>query len=140
MADAVVNGFLTDGTKSVNFSADASCVGGVPEGSIAGVIENIFTGGPVLNDFTFTSATPLLVGINEALGMVHVVFENVTVTNVTTGQIFTGGTAEFTTVSVNGDAWDGSITVFFNTHTLTFFGRFIGSSIEDETVICQQLL
>jgi len=140
MPDAIVNGFITDGTISVNFSADGSCVGGVPEGSIAGTINNIFTGGPVLEDFTFASATPLLVGVNEALGMVHIVYENVTVTNITTGEIFTGGTAEFTTVSVNGDAWDGSISVFFNTHTLTFFGRFTGSSIEDDTVICQPLL
>jgi len=137
---AIVNGFITDGIKSINFSADASCSNGVPEGSIAGTVNNIFTGGPVLGDFTFASATPVLVGINEALGMIHVVFENVTVTNTTTGDIFTGGTAVLTTNSVTATTWEGSITVFFDTSILTFFGRFIGSTIEDATVICQQLL
>jgi hypothetical protein len=140
MPDAVVNGFITDGTISVNFSADGSCIGGVPEGSIAGTANNIFTGGPVLSDFTFASATPVLVGVNEALGMVHIVYENVTVTNITTGEIFTGGTAQVTTTSVSATAWDGSITLFFDTHTLTFFGRFTGSPIEEDTVICQPLL
>ncbi|GEM_PF-6465129 len=137
---AIVNGFITDGTVSINFAADASCVGGVPEGSIAGTINNVFTGGPVLEDFTFNSATPLLVGINEVLELIHVVFIDVTVTNTTTEEIFTGGTAIVTTDSFSETSWEGSITVLFDTHVLTFFGRFTGSSIEDATVICQQTL
>ncbi|MBU7008574.1 hypothetical protein [Phosphitispora fastidiosa] len=137
---AIVNGFITDGIKSVNFSADASCIGGVPEGSIAGTINNIFTGGPVLEDFTFASATPLLVGINEALDSIHVVYDNVTVTNITTEEVFTGGTAILTTNGVSSTAWEGSITILFDTSILTFFGRFTGSTIEDATVICQLLL
>ncbi len=140
MADAIVNGFITDGTITVNFSADASCVGGVPEGSIAGTINNIFTGGPTLEDFTFASATPLLVGVNEVLNLIHIVFENVTVTNVTTGEIFTGGTAIVTADSTTDTSWEGSITVLFDTHTLTFFGLFTGSTLENDTVICQQPL
>lgn len=137
---AIVNGFITDGTISVNFSADAACVGGVPQGSISGTINNIFTGGPVLEDFTFASATPLLVGINEVLNMIHVVYRDVTVTNITTGEVFTGGTAIVTTDSTTATTWEGSISVLFNGGILTFFGLFTGSTIEDQTVICQELL
>lgn len=139
MADAILEGFLTDGTKSVTFAANASC-DGVPSGSIAGTFENIFTGGPVLGDFALASATPLLIGINEALNIIHLVFEDVTVTNLSTGETFTGGTAIVTATSVTETTWEGSITVLFDTHVLTFFGLFTGLAIENETVICQQLL
>lgn len=135
---ATVNGFITDGTVSINFAADAACVGGVPTGSIAGTVNDVFTGGPVLNDFTFASATPVLVGENLALDMVHVVYEGVTVTNITTGEVFLGGTVVLTAKSV--DSWDGSITIIFDDHVLTFFGRFTGDAIPTDTEICQPLL
>lgn len=140
MADAVVNGYLADDTKSINFSCDATNVGGIPEGSISGTINNIFTGGPVLEDFTFASATPLLMGVNEMLNLIHIVFENVTITNTTTGQIFTGGTAIVTSYGETETTWEGSITVLFDTHLLTFCGLFTGSTLENGTDICQQPL
>lgn len=139
MADAIVEGFLTDGTKSVTFAANASC-DGVPSGSIAGTFENIFTGGPVLEDFAFASATPLLLGVNEALNLIHIVYQDVTVTNLTTGEIFTGGTAIVTADRTTDTTWEGSITVLFDTHVLTFFGLFTGVAIPNDTVICQILL
>ncbi len=135
---AIVNGFITDGTVSINFAADATCVGGVPTGSISGTINDVFTGGPILEDFTFASATPVLVGENQILDMVHVVFEGVTVTNITTGETFTDGNAVLTTVDTS--PWRGSITVFFDTSVLTFFGQFTGSATPIITDICQQPL
>lgn len=138
---AIVNGFITNGTLSVNFSADGQCLGGVPEGSISGVINNVFTGGPTLEDFTFASATPVLVGINQPLDMIHFAYNDVTITNLTTGEIFTGATAFVTTVSNTATTWRGSISLCFDTgRVLTFFGLFTGSTIEDATVICQELL
>ncbi len=139
MADAIMQGFLTDGTKSVNFAANASC-DGVPSGSIAGTFDNIFTGGPVLNNFAFASATPLLLGVNEVLNLIHIVYENVIVRNITTGELFTGGTAIVKADTTTDTTWEGSITVLFDTHTLTFFGLFTGVTIENATVLCQQLL
>jgi len=140
MADAIVDGFLTNGTLSLNFAAEASCTGGVSTGTISGTLDNIFTGGPTLEDFTFASATPLLLGVNEALNLIHIIFENVIVTNTTTGEIFTDGTVLITADSTTDTTWEGSITVLFDTHTLTFFGLFTGSSIQNATVICQEPL
>lgn len=137
---ATVNGFITDGTISINFTAQAQCVGGTPTGSISGTINDIFTGGPVLEDFTFSSASPLLVGENLDLNLIHIVYENVTVTNVTTGEVFTGGTAIVTADVVSATSWEGSVTVLFNDHVLTFFGLFTGSAEPTASVICQQLL
>lgn len=135
---AIVNGFITDGTVSINFAAEAACVGGVPQGSISGTVTDVFTGGPVLEDFTFASATPVLVGENLELDLVHVVYEDVTVTNTTTLQVFTGGTAILTAEDVA--SWEGSITILFDGHVLTFFGRFTGDATPTSTEICQQPL
>lgn len=140
MADAFVNGAITDGTKSIEFSAEASCLDDEPVGSFSGSISNIFMGGPVLEDFTFASATPLLLGVSEVLNLIHIVFDNVTVVNTTSQELYTGSTGLLTVVRETATKWQGSVTLLFGTHVLTFFGLFTGSTAANASKICQQFL
>lgn len=137
--DAHVNGFISNGTTSITFETNASC-NTVPSGSISGTVRNVFTGGSILNNFTFSSNSPVLLGVDLSQSLIHILFNNVRVKNTTTGETFNYGKAVLTARRVTSKSFRASITIYFARHTLTFFGAFTGTASPNRQVICQQLL
>lgn len=138
--DGHVDGFISNGTTSITFETNASCISALPEGSISGTIRDVFTGGPGLDNVTFNSNSPVLLGVEPELNILHVLFNGVSVINTTTNESFSNGTAEVTAERVTSDSWKGSITIHFNSHSLTFFGIFTGNASLNRQALCQVLV
>lgn len=135
--DGFVSGIISSGNFAASVAANVSC-NGSPTGAIAGTFLRVFTGGPNLEDFEFSSSSPLIVGTIRAIGFVAGVFANVTLTNTTTNEEFTGCTAVLTATRLSDNSWTGSSTVICpEGPTLTAFGTFTGDITVERDVLCQ---
>lgn len=141
VADGFVQGTITDGTFSASVTAYISCTSSGPVGSITGTFSNVFTGGPELSNFTYSSSSPLIVGALDAPDFVDAIFANVTLNNTTTNQTYTGCTAVLTAQRLSDNSWTGSTAVICpEGPTLTAFGGFTGTASAERNVLCQVLL